>query len=222
MEPFSEVTDTTILIAKSAISNRYFSVAPILASGTIMAKGSAVNYSQQGTGCFVQSFLADKTGLNTATLTLQLGTAYKVAGIVFEQYQSNGPQTVFSTAANGALLYSSVVSPLKKGISLFRAKIILADGAIVYSDWVELINADEPGYLIFPNPVHRNETLQLITAAPNGESFVLYNATGNKIIEKTIAQVKENISSRQLQAGIYFYKIVKDGRNIRSGKIIVL
>lgn len=222
MQPLIDVSDTSVLLSKSAISSTYFSIAPVLANGTLMANGNAVNYTQQGTGCFVQSFLADRNGINAADLKLQLGTAYKVSTVIFEKYFSNGPQTVYTVAANGSLFYNSTYAPLTKGINLFRAKLILADGTVVYSNWAELINADDSGYILLPNPVQRAAGFQLLTAVPGGETFQLFDMAGKKVMERNISLVKEDYNTSALQAGIYFYRISKQGKKLMSGKLVIL
>ncbi len=56
MEPFIQVSDTSVLLPVDKLTSKFFSVAPILINGVVGIKSYAFDYSLQGTGCILQIF----------------------------------------------------------------------------------------------------------------------------------------------------------------------
>lgn len=73
-------------------------------------------------------------------------------------------------------------------------------------------------FLVYPNPAHNN----LYVSFPNGfeeAKLTLFNALGQNVNVRTIANSETSISLDNLNSGIYFYKI-ESGSFVQSGKII--
>ncbi len=221
MEPLVQTDDTAIVLSKSMLRSNYISVAPLLAGGTTGVKSYGFDYTAQGSGCYVNSFYADVTG-STALLTLLLGTLYKVSAVFIQKYTSSKFEDIAAIALNNQFNYTYNYPSVSKGITIFRAKIILNDGNIIYSDEIR-VYYNEPGkYLLFPVPVKRNQQIEIFTPIPGEEILILADVTGRVVLKKQIQFVHEFIPTNALSPGIYIYWITKNAKEVGVGKLIVL
>jgi hypothetical protein len=221
MEPMLKVRDTSALVSKNMLADKFIAVAPILQGGITGPKSYAFDYTLQGTGCYVNAFLAEATDDN-ARLALTLGTLYQLVSISFEKLGASGFETIFSPIVGNQLQYTYDYQPLSKGITYFRAKIILADGRIIYSPLQSVFYVERGKYLLLPVPVKRNSDISLYTTLPSGETFSAWDVMGRMVIRKEILFAHEIIKTSLLQRGEYFYRITKDGLKVYAGKFIIL
>lgn len=221
MEPLLKVNDTAVTIPQNLLADRYLAVAPVLPGGRIAPKSYALNYTLQGAGCFINSFLVNGDG-NIAHLVLELGSINNIVSIAFEKLTANGFVTIYNTPVNGQLQFVYDFIPLTTGISIFRAKIVLSTGQIIYSKQ-ESVGYAAPGkYLLYPIPATAGSGLTVFTTLPEGEIFVLTDVAGRVIMRKELQIPYEHINTSSLQKGIYFYCILKAGIKAASGKLILL
>ncbi len=221
MEPLAKTNDTAITISIANLNNHYLAVAPLLADGTAGVKSYGFDYASQNAGCFVSSFYADVND-NTAILTLLLGTLYKVDSIYIEKYTISGFKEIAAIPVSDTLTYQYPYKPLSKGITFFRAKIVLSDGKIIYSDKIQ-VYYNQPGkYLVFPVPVKRNQKIEIFTPIPGEEVLILADVSGKIVLKKQIQFVHEYIPTTNLSPGIYIYRITKKEGDVSMGKIVVL
>jgi Subtilase family/Secretion system C-terminal sorting domain len=221
MEPFLTVNDTTAVISKNNLSNTFIAVAPVLNNGMVEQKSYAFDFTKQGAGCFINSFYAEQDEA-LAKLNLTMGTLINVAAIVFEKMDDTGYTVIASPVVAGRLQYQENYSPLKKGITNFRVRLILKNGQVIYSNR-EAVFYSAPGeYVLFPVPVKRNNDITVISSLPDGEIISLLDITGRLVLKKRIIAAKDFIKTTTLQSGIYFYRVTKKGTTLASGKLIVL
>lgn len=221
MEPLIKTNDTTATLSVSQLKNNYLSVAPILPDGIPGIKSYAFDFTSQNAGCFISSFYAD-TNDTTATLSLILGTLYKVDSIIIQKNTTTGFKDIGLIPVSNALSYQYSYEHLAKGVTFFRAKIVLNNGKIFYSDKIS-VYYNKPGkYLIFPVPVTRNQNIEIYTPIPAEEVLILTDMSGRIVLKKEIQFVHEFIPTTNLLPGVYFYKIIKKDGDMSIGKIVVL
>ncbi len=222
METFASVMDTMAVLAKNKLPYPFIAVAPVVSNGMVAQKSYAFDYSKQAAGCYISSFYTSRQS-NLALLNLTLGTLANVAAVEFEKKEKRGYVTVVSPLlAAGVLQFTAMYGPLTKGINYFRAKITLINGQVIYST-PEAVLYTAPGeYVLFPVPVKSNAALTLLCSAPQNEAFVLHDAAGRTVLQQKIIAVKNNISTSHLQAGIYFYRILKNSNVVFTGRLIIL
>jgi hypothetical protein len=191
-----------------------------LPDGRIAAKSFAINYELQAAGCYITTFLANANG-NIAHLSLLMGTVLNVDSISFQKLTSGGFTTIYTFPVS-QLQYDLDFSPLVQGINVFRAKIVLANGAVIYSNQENVAYADPGKYLVYPVPAFRNSGITIFTPAPAGEIFTIIDASGRVLLRKELRAPYENIKTNSLQRGIYFFRINKTGIKSTSGKLILL
>lgn len=74
--------------------------------------------------------------------------------------------------------------------------------------------------LIFPNPNNGSFKIQIDDEVKNFE-LILINSLGQKVHEQKISQKQNNIITRDLASGIYYYIILQDKVKIINGKLTV-
>ncbi len=221
MEPLQVVTDTFTFISKNLLSNPYLAVAPIV-NGIVAQKSYAFNYNNQGAGCYINSFYVDQNG-STATLNLLMGTLANVAEIDFEVNTGNSyTQFNKATPVLNQLTYSSDYGPLKQGISYFRIKIILNGGQVIYTNPEAVFYTTPGNYVLFPMPVKAGNELSLLASLPDGEEISLLDEMGRLVLTQVIQSSRQVIKTSHLPAGIYFYRITKNGSKLAAGKVLIL
>lgn len=220
MEPFTKVSDTFAIINARNSDTKYFAVAPVFYNGQAGAKSYAFDYTLQGIGCYIRNFLVNEDG-NNARLSLSLGTIVNVTNITFEKLSSSGFTPIYNTDVNGKTEFEFTYQPLQKGINIFRAKIILSNGQIIYSGSESVYYAEDGKYLVFPVPVKRNTAIEIFTEIPDEETIQLIDMMGRIVLQKQIQFPHEYIKTGNLQ-GQYFYRIIKKGQKVSSGKLFVL
>jgi hypothetical protein len=221
MEPFTKVSDTSVLLPVSKLTTKYFAVAPILNNGVAGVESYAFDYTLQGTGCYIKSFITEPDS-NVARLMLSLGTLFKVRSVEFERLTPSGFASVYNSTVNNQLEIFYNFPGLTKGINIFRAKIILENGQIIYSANGSVYYIEKGKYLVFPVPVKRGKDIEVFTVTPDGEMLQLFNMMGRIVLNKQINSPHEYINTYSLQPGQYLYRITKIGKKVGTGKLLIL
>ncbi len=73
---------------------------------------------------------------------------------------------------------------------------------------------------VYPNPSNGTFALKITRKVENGE-FVLINSLGEKIHSQKISHEENNIISKGLPSGIYYYIILENKQRIGNGKVIL-
>jgi hypothetical protein len=221
MEPIMEVADTSVILLKNKLTDKFIAVAPILEGGEIAPKSYAFNYTLQGSSCYINAFLVDANGKD-ARLTLNMGTLYNVDSISFEKQSNSGFLPIYSSASIDHPDFIYHYDSLTTGITYFRAKVILSDGQIIYSQPQSVFYVAPGKYLLLPVPASRNTDISLYTATPDEEIISVFDVMGRIVLQKEILSAHEIIKTAGLQKGEYFYRISKKGVKVYSGKLIIL
>ncbi len=74
---------------------------------------------------------------------------------------------------------------------------------------------------IYPNPFTSSITIDLTgSLTDNKAEVMIYNILGELVISTTINKQITSIATNDLVSGIYFYKIIENGKSIQSGRLI--
>ncbi|MEO6820611.1 MAG: S8 family peptidase [Ginsengibacter sp.] len=219
--PLLTTNDTSVVINKNLFNGKFIAVAPVLSQGLRGAKSYAFNYTLQGAGCYINSFIATNDGPH-AMLKLELGTKYLVDSIFFEKIMGDQFIILKGFAGKDGLSYNLDINPLPEGLTTFRTVIKLKTGQIIYSVQQSIIYVPDGKYLIAPNPVKRGHTIAFYTSVPDGQMITIFDVTGRRLFVREIQSVKEELNTGNMPSGLYFYVISKAGKNIVSGKILVV
>ena len=74
---------------------------------------------------------------------------------------------------------------------------------------------------IYPNPFNGYATLMIIDASQIIDSELrIYNALGEEVMNTTVNKQATVINTSNLTSGIYFYKLIRSGKTIQTGKLV--
>jgi photosystem II stability/assembly factor-like uncharacterized protein len=111
------------------------------------------------------------------------------------------------------------VSPVR-GINFYRLRQIDLSGETTLSAVrTVVLNALPSGWVVFPNPLPKEQVLIIETASAEAYRFRLYNLQGKVILEKT-CRGNASLTDLNLLPGAYGYEVISSERRV-TGKLIV-
>lgn len=128
--------------------------------------------------------MADKQNNATTELTIELGTKYQVKKIEIEKTAAAGIKVIQRIEPVDKLRYTVTDSLLTKGINVYRVKITLNDGKIIYSNKEIVYNISKDDFIVFPNPLKLNQGLNILSEDTENTLFQLLSIDGRLLIEK--------------------------------------
>ena len=220
LEPFSNTTDTSIILHTA--TSPFVAVTTVLQNDHEGVRSYAFDYTTQGTGCYINNFLADLTVTNTALLQLSLGTTYNVGSIQFQQLTLNGWQTIQTVSPVVSETNNYDANTLHSGTNVLRAIVTLKNGStIITTEATIYYSGGKNKFVIYPNPVSRNSSFTIVTDNFYINTFMLFDVTGRKVLQQNFNTTKTEIPVRNLARGVYFAVIYTEGVKTYSGKIVV-
>lgn len=221
MEPISIVSDTFVVLQKSAFPQVRFAVAPLAPEQDALGQRSAApDISKQGVECYFHGFLANLNTDYGVDLDLTIGTTYGIVKIIFEK-QLAGFFVALDEQSVDLLDYSFLDKFPQKGINTYRARVLLDNGVTLMSDTAKVYFAGEQNWWVFPNPVPAQAVLNLVVSTEEIAEFLLFDAFGSLVLKKTLDDVQLETPLNGLPKGVYFYKVKDEKAFIGGGKLVV-
>jgi len=220
LEPFLTISDTALIQFKQNNPYKFFSVAPVLPLQIEGQRAYTFDYSQQQVACYISGFIADPSGNNAARLSLQLGTTYQVAKIIFEKLSATG-FTSFREITPVTSTQFIITTPASNGLNVYRAKIELHNGATYYTQPEQVLLFGTQSYYVFPNPIKPGNTLNVMDADPDNREFRLFDVFGRLVMKESLVGFRNQLQMPLLQRGIYFYVIIQSNDKVLKGRLIV-
>lgn len=221
LEPVSFSRDTFFIFQKHDISGQIFSVAPMFSSQLEGLRSAAFDYDRQGVNCYLAFFNArrDEEGIE---LALKLGTTYQIEKLHFERKEGNGFVPIQSLGPLNSTFFQFMDKEVKQGVNQYRARLELANGQEILTETTAVYFLTTDRFLVFPNPVNRQENLRVFSRDFNQEKIhlKLFSQQGKAILEKELYSSREVFSIASLQPGLYHYTL-SAGKARKSGKLIV-
>lgn len=216
LQKFGTTTDTTIVIPAAQRSSPYFAVSAF-GNGFEGLKSYTINAGTQGVGCYVRTLLANVVD-SKVLLDLDLGSVVNLKTVTWEKMTGADIFTAIGTSdiIPGQLSYQFTdTSP--KQLQYYRAKLTTADNKIIYSDLARAVVLQSKQFAAFPNPVSTQFTI--LSGDINNYQLKLYDTSGKLRIAQALNNL-QNIIPINLNAGIYVYVIVLNGKVVYNGKMI--
>ncbi|MEP6595665.1 MAG: T9SS type A sorting domain-containing protein, partial [Ginsengibacter sp.] len=221
LEPFFTTHDTFAVVSKILSPSLYYSVSPLIENKTGV-KSYTFNYETQGVGCYIKSFLAGLIDTTSIKLDLELGTIYQVKEIIWEKFTLNGyvPLQIVSVISGMLFTYTDILPA--NGVNIYRVKIILNNGQIIYSEPEKVYYLNKGNYVIYPNPASQGEWINILSKVINDDAFMqVYNASGMLVFKKVLDDVIISIPPGRLSKGFYFILITNKGIREALLKLVV-
>ncbi|MBK5271576.1 MAG: T9SS type A sorting domain-containing protein [Bacteroidia bacterium] len=219
MEPLTVINDTAIILGKQTNASLYYAIAPLI-NGKTGVRSFGFNYTTQGTGCYIKTFYPLLVN-NTVLLTLELGAIYNVKNISWEKQTLNGFIPLQTISNITGLQYSYTDNLLQPGLNIYRVKIELLNGQIIYSQSEKIFYFDKSSYIVFPNPALQYQTITILSNDPDNTLLLVYNSIGVKVYEKVLNDITNSIPAGKLSKGFYLLRISKENKLQQVLKLVV-
>lgn len=220
LEPFITLSDTALIQQKQNNPYSFFSVVPLLSLQTEGRRAYTFDYRQQQVACYISGFIADPSGNNAARLSLQLGTTYQLAKVVFEKLTASG-FSAFREIVPVTGTQITITTPANNGLNVYRARIELQNGTTYYTQPEQVLLFGAEAYYVFPNPIQPGAALNIMDADPDNREFRLYDVFGRLVMKESLQGFRNQLRMPLLQRGVYFYVIVQTNNRILNGRLVV-
>jgi hypothetical protein len=219
LEPVLETADTFALVKKNDLPYLYFAVTPVVHSHEGF-RSLSYNYRTQGVRCYYTTLTASVLD-DDAIINLNLSTTRNVKQVSFKKLINGAFSTLTTLPVESKLQYQYVEAALQGGITYYTADIVLHDGTAIHTDTVSLLYGDRNTYALFPNPVMLDEELQVLT---DGEELVIefYDPVGRAVKQQPILTSYFKFKVTGLTRGLYFYKVLRSGKPVATGRILII
>lgn len=218
--PYTQTIDTFLtLSAANSANSAYYAVSPLHADGWAGLKSYATSYQLQGTGCYFKSLLATETE-GHVTLVLTLGTSWHISELYWERLSGNEYDAIGSSAVTNTTTYTFDDENAGEGIIYYRVKLVMDNGAILYSDPVAVYLLRQHAHLVFPNPA--TNVVNIVNKSMNNMQVQLFDMNGKLVMTRSLFNLQETLSVGQLSPGVYTCVLYDDGKKVFSTKLIKL
>jgi hypothetical protein len=222
LEPITVSSDSLIILAKKSNPSFHYAVAPII-SGKEGMRSYTFDYTRQGVECYIRSFLGSMESKNVARLDLSLGTLYGIKSVVLEK-QIGGRFVALKSIQNPSSLQLTFADSLViKGLNIYRVKLELSGGSVIYSSAETVYNLSDSRFIIYPNPVRQSQPIEILTSNDilKEVNLLVYDTHGRIIMRRTMKNFIEQIPTGQLSKGMYFFRFLVEGENDSIMKLVV-
>lgn len=219
MEPILLTADSFVVLQKNSNPSLHYAVAPVIA-GKEGVRSYTINYTIQGVECYIRSFLASLVN-NTAELALSLGSLYNINKIVLEKWDGINFKPIQQLVNNNSLLINFSDNNLVRGLNIYRIKLELAGGGIVYSLEENVFYFGDSRYVIYPNPAAQYNEINIAQLNVDIAFMQVFNATGVKVFEKNLDDRINKIPAGKLSKGFYFIRIMNNSKREETLKLVV-
>jgi hypothetical protein len=226
LKPILTVTDTFNVFMRLTYPSKVYAVEPILSNNLPAARSVAINIELQGVNCFYKTLNYNLLDGNKLDLILELSIKGYVDSIFFEKLSPSGQflKTYGSAKViSNNLIYTQPVNELENGTTYFRAKLLLKNGNIVYTDIISVLTSGKKYIIFYPNPVSKTGTLNYVLQqglSPNSR-LQLFDITGHLL--KNYATLPTTVNLFTLKAGVIIYKLYDiNNKKLETGKLLIL
>ncbi len=225
LKPIKLVTDTFNVFISSANSPVVYAVQPILNNNLPAARSVALDINFQGVKCFYKTIYFELQNENVVKLIAEVIGSNYLDSIYFEKVTPQGvliKEYAGQKISLNTALYNTLVNDLTNGTTYFRARIKLKNGAIVYTEIVEVLTSGKKKIFFYPNPVSKQGTLNimLLQGLPVNSGLQIFDVMGRLVYSKVLQS--NTIKATTLPSGILHYRLLDlNNKTIETGKIIV-
>jgi len=225
LKHIATITDTSIVLNRNSYPSLIYAIEPVLSNGIPTARSRAIDITQQGVKCFYKTFYYNLQDQNLLELVVELSDPSRVDSIFFEQVTPSGQS--LGDKGNAKVnapnrIYTQLANNIPAGISYWRVRIKLKNGAILYTEIISVLTTGTRYIRFYPNPVRRGTPLNFVLQQGTGmdSRLQLYDISGRLL--RSYSEMPNDINLDGIAAGILIYKLFNvDGRLLEVGKISV-
>jgi hypothetical protein len=168
-----------------------------------------------------RSFLASLVG-NSAQLTVSLGTLYNINKIVLEKFNGTEYVILQQITNPSSLLLNFTDASLKKGLNVYRVKLELAGGKVIYSS-IESVNYFSGSeFIVYPNPASQYSPITILSDNQfEPATLQVLNMQGQKIYEMKLNDISNQLPAGRLGKGLNLLRITRKDQKDAVLKLFV-
>ena len=219
LQPVTKVTDTMMLLQKAQHPSLYYSAAPLL-QGKPGFRSFTINYTTQGVGCYISSFLATLQS-NSALLTVKLGSVYGIRSLRIVRKNGNGAFVVKIIEPATVTTFAVTDADLKTGANQYQLMLTLNNGQVITSPIETVYYLPDQPVIFYPNPAPQQSPIQIVTQAPGEFSIAVYDALGRRVAGRYLDGVIQQLPPLRFSKGLYIVTVTDSRNNRFTQKLVV-
>lgn len=213
----SSTTDTLISFLPN--TNLFYSVTPLLGVKAGL-KSELINYTLQGSFCYVNFFTATRASASEIKIDLSLSSWFDVDHINITKTARGISSLLKKLLPSNSLTIELVDSELIPEVMSYQAEVVFKNGTKIISDKVNIVLEPKGKALLFPNPVTSNDDLTILSAGDDSK-FRITDLLGRLVYEKELKEIQEPIDVLNLPTGFYLYQLISSSGSVNdSGRFI--
>ncbi len=216
LTPVSLVQGLDTLIDRSIYSGTQFTVAPIFESREGLAD-ETLNITQQGAGCYLNSFLVTLDDEGMVQLQANLSLPESIATLNIIKSDQQGSVVLLDVTPDQDRYQIEDPSPLP-GRTIYQVRLVTHSGLAIASEVVEIFTTDDTQYILFPNPVING---QLSLLSPTTDAIFQIIDSNARIVSNFLISAEAETFPVDGLNGVYYYRVIKEGKVVKSGRFIV-
>ncbi|TGE14676.1 S8 family serine peptidase [Hymenobacter elongatus] len=221
LQPYLLTADTALLLNKAQMQVRYYAVAPVFGKIT-GERGNTIEFTEQGTACYIKSFLPRTIVTDTVLFDLEVGTLYGLKSVTLERLTPGGAIAIQTIIPVQELVMTFLDPTPVLGRNEYRVRLDLADGRVLYSqpEEVQVTRLDE--LQAYPNPIVAGETLRVLLAESPNARIQLYDMTGRLLRETIESGAIKEVSTTGLAKGMYLLRVRTESSTTLTTRVVIL
>ncbi|WP_165864902.1 S8 family serine peptidase [Rufibacter latericius] len=221
LEPVAQTADTVMAFQKSQHPGLLYAVAPLV-NGKPGQRSLTLDYTQQGVGCYIISFLPRHFVSDSVILDLQISTVFGIEAMYLEKKVAGAFQPIQTLEVGQQTRFVlQDVAPLS-GKNEYRVKMVTNTGNTFYSPEESLFYTPANYIQVYPNPNLAGGELNIITQDDGVNTIFLYDQMGRLIREYSQDGSIKVIDTKGISPGAYFVKVFSSAGALTQAKVILL
>jgi hypothetical protein len=198
-----------------------FAVLPVLQNGTEGIRSESMIVKDQNIFCFYKNVSVAIVN-DSIQIQCELSTTENVKSVTF---QTKNNDTIINLTSSNIIAGKSYYTTFDRnpidGENIYRVQITLADGKIIFSDFIVAVYLNEKHFVVYPNPADNHTYITILSKSTEAFTIKLFDYTGHIVLEQEVYDQRIDLSVINLKSGIYIYKIYSGTHQPSTGKIVL-
>ncbi len=221
LEPFVTTTDTFIVLSGNELNYKYYSISPII-HGVEGLQSNSMNYSTQNIDCYIVRFISKEAITDSVLLDLELASNYKLSTLTLERLTANEFLPIITIQPVNETQYLFCDENPQPDRNVYRIRLVRDDFKEVISDEETIYFSKAGSFLVFPNPIQKNQTLNIIDGEDGSAQINIYDTSGKLYYSSEGDFGKLNvIPMTNFKKGLYIIEVKTDSGYNGVRKLVV-
>lgn len=215
-------TDTVAIVNKDGQESNFYSLASLY-SDQAGHRESTIDYTLQGVGCYVKSFLPRGSIVtDKAIFDVELGTTYNLRSIGLQANVNGAFETIDIIESDSAMTLVFTDPLIRSDVQIYRLMITTNGGSVVYGPEVEVLFLNDDQLYVYPNPAPAGMNANIIVNEEEATLINLYDIHGKLLRQFEDFGIIKTIDTAGLPQGTYILRMQLRNGNVVTGKLMLL